>query len=427
MILLKSPDIGRAQMRRVSLKEFIMKLKHFVCVLLVSLMMFTSCGEVSVAGKHFENEYYPLSVDFAPKGDKVFYMAAVGTYKVKGADIEIVINGKTNRLVLKENTLYEYEKDEAGNPTKNISTDGFTFVEKGMTDFFTNVLSGTEQTVNGVNISFSDTEAAVGNYSVGYSFDEETGKYTIDGCEPTFYKNTVYNNAYNRLIESAFPDDGSKVDYEKAFWARQAIKTSIDDELVSIFLGTYYPEEYEKALYDEFAMHSLTEKVLPEIQEKLDSFDPEEPVTLITSATLGKYDFNKGVYAIKTSFDFGTMSPTLSGCKYPMEIRLGKLKKGYLFDSIFWYSGIGTDVTMAMTEDKASALNSSGVSDFLLVYNLVPIMTIDSDQASSEMSFSLWGNAVREKYILYYEIQSAELYSKKDLTKIGDMTVTSRY
>lgn len=404
-----------------------MKLKHFVCVLLVSLMMFTSCGEVSVAGKHFENEYYPVSVDFAPKGNMVYYMTALCPYTVKGSDIDIQYNGQNIRLLLKENTLYVYERDEAGNPTKNISADGLTFVENGMTDFFTNVLSGTEQTVNDVVISFTDTTATVGNYSIDYTFDESTGLYTVDGFEPTYYRNGVLNNAYSRLIDTAFPDDGSTMNYEKAFWARQAIKTSIDDELVSIYLGTYYPEEYEKALHDEFAMHSLTERVLPEIQEKLDSFDPDEPVTLITSATLGKYDFNKGVYTINTSYNFGTMSSTLAGCDFPMEIRLGKLNKRALFDSIFWYSGIGTDATMAMSEDKASELNSSGVSDCLLVYTLVPIMTIDMDQSSSEMSNSFWGRSHREQYTLYYEILSAELYSKKDLTKIGDMTVTSRY
>ncbi|MBQ0167278.1 MAG: DUF4852 domain-containing protein [Treponema sp.] len=404
-----------------------MKIKHFVCVLLVSLMMFTSCGEANVAGKHFENETYPLSVDFAPKGNNVFYLTAVCPYTVKGSDIDIQYNGQNIRLQLKENTLYIYERDEEGNPTQTLAEKGLTFVEKGTTDFFSNVLAGTEQAIRGMTISFADSTASVSDYSVGYTFDEDTGLYTVDGCEGTFYKDDVIYNAYDKLVHQALPDSVPPLDYESAFWARQSLYSSIQDELVDIYLKAYYPEEYEQAKSDDFAYHKLTEQVKDEIQSKIDGVSAEQAYTLEAVAKLEKYDFKTGTFSIKTDFTFPYLYSTLEGCDYPMEVRLGRLDRRSFFSSVTWYSNYDSKVTMALPEDKASELNSNGVTDCILVYTIVPIFWADTNQLRSEMNYSDWGLPSRAQYILYYEIKSAELYSTKDLTKIGDVTVTSRF
>ena len=109
---------------------------------------------------------------------------------------------------------------------------------------------------------------------------------------------------------------------------------------------------------------------------------------------------------------------TFSSDDCPLEVRLGS----YSRNEIMWYSGIGTAVTFKVPEDKAEELSKEAPA-CLIVYTVQPIMQLDRNARSSELSYDKWDNSYQSKYIQYYNIKSAELLRKDTLTPIGEVSI----
>lgn len=396
-----------------------MKLKILAFLLLISTIFFMSCGEAKVEGKHFQNEQYSfLNIDFAEKTNKVFYIGSVDTYRIEKSDIIINHNGKDIRLTLKGKSLFVYAFDDSGNQTKKIDATSVSFVEKGTSDFFTNVFAGTEKTTNGIKISYTETTAKIGEYLIKYDFNPETALYTVEGCDGTYNRNIFVENTFNKLINSAVNNPRPLLTYNDAFWSRQTIgNNGLNDELIQIYLMANYSEDYNNVKNDEFALHKLKENKKNEIESKLNEYKVGETYNLIQTAEIGKYDFNSKSFSIKTSLNFPDLKSTLKGCDYPMEIRLGSVSH----NRFNWYSDINTEIQFPVAEDVAEKLKN--ISDCVIVYSIKPYMRFAYNQTRDEVTYDKWGDPVRAKYLMYYQVVSAELYNSADLSKLGNVNI----
>lgn len=395
-----------------------MKLKVLALNLLISTILFASCGEANVEGKHFQNEQYPLSIDFAEKTNKVFYLTSVDNYRIEKTDIIVNHNGKDIRLTLKGKTLFVYAFDDSGNQIKNIDANSFSFVEKGTSDFFTNVFTGTEKTVNGIKISYTETNAKIGEFLINYNFNPETGLYTVEGYDGTFDRSLFVENTFNQLINSAVNNSRPLLTYKDAFWSRQNIgNNGLNDELITIYLMANYSEEYNNVKNDEFALHKLKESKKNEIQNTLNEYKGGDTYNLIQTAKLGKYDFNSKSYFVKTSLDFPNLKSTFNGCEYPIEIRLGNVSR----NGLNWYSDINTEIQLPVAEDAAEKLKN--ISDCVIVYSIKPYMRFEYNQTRDEVTYDRWGDPVRAKYLIYYQVVTADLYNSADLSKLGSLNI----
>ena len=56
------------------------------------------------------------------------------------------------------------------------------------------MLQGTEYNQNGLLIKFTENTAQVGEKSIPYKYDSDSCKYSIEGVQPTFYKNYFVKN-----------------------------------------------------------------------------------------------------------------------------------------------------------------------------------------------------------------------------------------
>lgn len=403
-----------------------MKKIGFASLIVFFMLALASCGEISVAGNKYQHEQYPLTIEFSEKSNKVFYLTSIDTYTTEKNVIIINHNGKEIRLLLKGKKITVYPIADDGSQSKTINSDAPSFIEVGKTDLFNNVFSGTEKTIDGIKISFTENTAKTGDNSIQYNFDSETALYTTEGYEPTIDRNLFLRNCFNTLVKKATNSSNSNLSYEDVFWIRQRINnTNLNDDIVNIYLSSFYTTEYNQAKSDEFALRKLRNSKQDEMQTALNNAKINSSFNIVMPATLGKYDFNKSSFTVKSSLDIPELKSTLKGCKYPIEIRLGK-RTG---NDINWYSGINTNLNLKMPEDKAADFNSETdkSKSYLIIYTVKPYMSYGYGQTKDEMTYDKWGNPVRDHYVQYYQVESAELYNTNNLKKIGNVDIVKTW
>ena len=403
-----------------------MKKIGFASLIVFFMLALASCGEISVAGNKYQHEQYPLTIEFSENSNKVFYLTSIDTYTTEKNVIIINHNGKEIRLLLKGKKITVYPIADDCSQSKKINSDAPSFIEVGKTDLFNNVFSGTEKTIDGIIISFTENTAKTGDNSIQYNFDSETALYTTEGYEPTIDRNLFLRNCFNTLVKKATNSSNSNLSYEDAFWIRQRINnTNLNDDIVNIYLSSFYSTEYNQAKSDEFALRKLRNSKQAEMQTALNNAKINSSFNIVMPATLGKYDFNKFSFKVKSSLDIPELKSTLTGCKYPIEIRLGK-RTG---NDINWYSDINTNLNLKMPEDKAADFNSETdkSKSYLIIYTVKPYMRYGYGQIKDEMTYDRMGDPVRDHYVQYYQVESAELYDTNNLKKIGNVDIVKTW
>ena len=394
--------------------------KLFIVFACLASALLTSCGAASVSGKKYEYliEDYPMTIEFAADSDKVFYITDVGTYRTENSDVIVNYNGREIRLTAKGDKLYIYQFDEDGNQSAVLDKEMF-FEQSGASDYFTNTLAGkTDFSKAKIRIEFAETEATVSGNKVPYSFDKSTGKYAVEGYEPTADKAEFLENVVSATLNNVLGSSDSSLTYEKGWWLRQRINDQIDDKMVKKYVASFYSEDYSAAKNNDFELNKLLKEKKEEFSKKYWAVDTKETFKIVQPATLGKYDFDKGEFKISTDLFLKDIESTFSSDDCPLEVRLGS----YSRNEIMWYSGIGTAVTFKVPEDKAEELSKEAPA-CLIVYTVQPIMQLDRNARSSELSYDKWDNSYQSKYIQYYNIKSAELLRKDTLTPIGEVSI----
>lgn len=400
-----------------------MKKLFIVFACLVSVLL-TSCGAVNVSGKKYQYqvEGYPLTVEFAADSDKVFYMTDVGTYQTVGSDIVVNYNGREIRLTAKGDSLYLYQFDKDGNQTAALNKE-IVFKQSGVSDYFTNTLAGkTDFSEKNIRIEFTETEANVGGNKLSYSFDKNTGKYAIEGYEPTSDKKEFKENIVSAILNNILGSSDLPLTYEKGWWFRQRISDKVDDKMVKKYVASFYSEDYSATKGDDFERNKLLKEKKEEFTEKYWAVDTKETFKIVQPASLGKYDFNNGEFKISTDLFLKDIKSTFAGDACPLEVRLGS----YSRNNVTWYSGISTEVTFKIPEDKAEELSKEAPA-CLIVYTVQPIMQMDWNTRSGELSYDKWGDGYQSKYIQYYSVKSAELIRKDTMTPMGEVFLKSTW
>lgn len=392
--------------------------KNYLALIASMAVFLTSCGSANVAGKHFENDRMPFSVDFSASDNKVFYIADVGNYSVEKNDILINLNGRTIKLLLKGKALYIYEFDEVGNQTDKINEDGIIFYEDGESDFFTNYFVNTKKTVDNAEINFTDSSASIGQVEVFYNFNSDTGKYELEGFEPTYNRKQFLNNVFDSLIEKSLNRTNSAystLTYEKAWWLRKKVNdASISDTLISAYLKSFYSNEYSAAKNDEFAMHRLEEKIKPEITQKFNSVNKKEIFSIVQPTKLEEYDFSSKAFSVDSScLSIPELSSTLLGDKKDITVRLGNYsnREGYrtLLEGF-------SKLSLPMDSDKAEELKNRNVSNCIIIFDVEPYLYKSFREMLNETD-----------YELNFTIKSIELLDAKTLENLGSVNASQRF
>ena len=388
--------------------------KLFIVLACLASVILTSCGAVNVSGKKYQYqvEGYPLTIEFAENSDKAFYLNSVGTYRTEGSDI-IVSGKKEIRLTAKGDKLYIYQFDEEGNQSDVLDKD-LIFKLVGASDYFTNVLPGKFMLAeNNIPVNFTETEATVGEKKVPYTFDKDTGKYAVEGYEPTSNKTELMENVVKILMDNVLESTASELTYEKGWWLYQRIENNVSDSMVRKYIASFYGRDYNAAKRDDFALNKLMKEKKAEFSKKYWAVDTKENFRIVQFAYFDKYDFDKGEFKIDTDLTLSNMKSTFAGDNHPLEVVLaGYGKDGHGNYGLNEYSDINSEVIFKVPADKAEEL-SKEKPVLLIVYTVQPIMK------------SVWrgyfgGN---DNYSQYYNIKSAELIRRDTLEPVGKASV----
>lgn len=394
--------------------------KLFIITSLIFTILLMACGEANVAGKHFENFMYPLEIDFNENTEKVFYLTKVCNYRVEKNFVIINYNDKDIKLIYKDNSLALYDE-------KTKKSDDFSFELKGKSTAFTNRLLGQSFEKSGVKINFKENSAECGSNTIAYSFNPETCEYTVENYAPTVYINAVKNNCYDAFVKKAFGKSESSLDYEKAWWLYQKKdNTKITEELIRIYAASYYTEEYNSVKDDEFAMNKFLNQIKPELISKFSSLNKNEKFVIYYPAKIGKYDFSKHGFALNTSLNIADLESTIAGDKTEIEPRLCAITNNNTWlgsrRDVKWLSDINTDLYLKIDEEAAEKLNNelNENRETIIAYTVKPVT--EDDPSTITMADLSSG-----KYIMYYEVVSANLLNVNSMQIIGDVKLMIRW
>lgn len=387
----------------------------FSFFIVINLFSFISCGNADVKGKLFQHEY-GMTIEFDNESIKAFYINEIGTYTIDKKDVIISLPNEEIKMQYKNKSLFIYAFNEEGKQTENLVSKPFVFL--GEASIFKNMLQGTEYNQNGLLIKFTENTAQVGEKSIPYKYDSDSCKYSIEGVQPTFYKNYFVKNVYNKILETFVGKKTPLITYEDAWWLNKF--NSNFNDLLESYVQNYYYLEYESVEDDEFAKKRLLNSKKAELTSKVNSVNAKKEFLIVIPAIVGKYDFDNAGFSVKADLLIDEIDSTFMNDETAVELRLCKYRKDY-FGSLkrTWVSDINTDVYLSIDEAKAENLDKKlGENrNVLLVIKAKPSLEGDG----------YWSMVRQENYILYSQVLESWFVDLDNLEYIADAKFDIRW